>query len=91
MKHTYIPVGDRILVRQDDPLEKTKGGLFIPDHMQHPPTYATVLEVGCDVKIIKQGDRIAFTRYAPQQIELEGEVLGIMREADASLIIRENQ
>lgn len=87
MEHTYIPIADRILVRQDAPVAM-KGKLYIPEPMQSRPTYAQVLAIGDGVKHIKVGDRIAFTRYAPMSIELEGEELFVMRENDASLIIR---
>lgn len=89
MEHTYIPIHDRILIRQDDPVRNTRGGLFIPDTHQVRPTYATVIAVGDAVQHIRKGDRIAFTKYAPMAIELEGEEYGIMRENDASLIIRQ--
>lgn len=89
MKYEYTPIHDRILIRQDGAVRKTPGGLFIPENMQGKPTYGTVLAIGSAVQHLEVGDRVAFTMYAPQAIELEGEELCVMRENDVSLRIRE--
>ena len=89
MENIYIPIHDRILIEQDSAPEKSRGGLLIPGHLQSRPTYAKVLAVGDAVQHIKVGDRIAFTKYSPMAIELEGKEYGVMRENDASLIIRQ--
>src|SRR5712672_3591719 len=84
------PLYDRILVKRvENDVEKTSGGLYIPDSAKEKPQEGEVVAVGKgkrleDGKIVpldvKAGDRILFGKYSGSEIRIDGEELMIMRE-----------
>jgi chaperonin GroES len=86
------PLQDRVLVKRiEDELEKTKGGIIIPDTAKEKPQQGKVIAVGKgkvneDGKVtpldVKAGDTILFGTYAGSEIKIDGEEHLIMREDD---------
>jgi chaperonin GroES len=93
------PLHDRIVVKRiDEDVEKTSGGLFIPDSAKEKPQQGEVVAVGKgkradDGKLIapdvQAGDRILFGKYSGSDIKLDGSEYLIMRE-DEVLGVLEN-
>ncbi len=90
------PLGDRLLVKQIEAEEKTKGGIIIPDTAKEKPKEGIVKAVGPgksleDGKIqpmnVKVGDRILFTSYGGTEVKSDGEEYLIMKEEDVLGII----
>lgn len=80
------PVGDRILLKQDEAqAEKKVGAIFLPGDTE-APARGTVAEVGADVKEVKVFDRIYFSPYAGAKIDVDGEEWLILRETDVLLV-----
>src|SRR5262245_1755805 len=88
----FRPLQDRVLVKRiEESLEKTKGGIIIPDTAKEKPQQGKVIAVGkgrvneegkltpLDVKV---GDTILFGKYSGSEIKLDGEEHLIMREED---------
>jgi len=86
------PLQDRVLVKRiEDELEKTKGGIIIPDTAKEKPQQGKVIAAGkgkvndegkvtpLDVKV---GDTILFGKYSGSEIKIDGEEHLIMREDD---------
>lgn len=85
------PLGERVVVKPLPTEEVTKGGIVIPDTAKEKPQEGEVvavgpgrlLENGTRVPIdLKVGDRILFSKYAGNEVKLDGEEYLIMREAD---------
>jgi chaperonin GroES len=86
------PLQDRVLVKRiEEELEKTKGGIVIPDTAKEKPQQGKVIavgkgKVGDDGKVtpldVKSGDTILFGKYAGSEIKIDGEEHLIMREDD---------
>lgn len=85
------PLHDRVVVKRLEEEEKTAGGIIIPDTAKEKPQQGKVIAVGKgrileDGKIIplivKEGDRILFSKYAGTDIKVDGEEHLIMREDD---------
>ena len=86
------PLHDRVLVKRlDDELEKTKGGIIIPDSAKETPQQGKVIAAGKgkvteDGKVVpmdvKTGDTVLFGKYAGSEIKIDGEEHLIMREDD---------
>lgn len=83
------PLYDRILVKRVEEEVRSKGGLFLPETAKEKPSEGIVLAVGQgkvtdggEVKplTVKVGDRVAFGRYAGNEIKVEGEDRLILRE-----------
>lgn len=90
------PLNDRVVVKRTEEEQKTVGGIIIPDTAKEKPARGEVLAVGngklmedgsrrpLDVKV---GDRVLFSKYAGNEIKVEGEDVLIMREDDILAII----
>ena len=86
------PLQDRVLVKRlEDEVEKTKGGIIIPDTAKEKPQQGKIIAAGKgkvndDGKVtpldVKVGDRILFGKYSGSEIKLDGEEHLIMREED---------
>ena len=86
------PLQDRVIVKRlEEAVEKTKGGIIIPDTAKEKPQHGKVIAVGKgkvneDGKVlpldVKVGDRILFGKYSGSEIKIDGEEHLIMREED---------
>lgn len=85
------PLNDRVLVKRLDSVEKTKGGIIIPDSAKEKPLEGEVVAVGPGRMLdngqlkpmsIKVSDRILFAKYAETEVKLEGESYVLLREDD---------
>ena len=92
----FRPLHDRVLVRRIEGVEKTAGGIIIPDTAKEKPQEGEVIAAGSgakneDGKItpldVKAGDRILFGKYSGTEIKLNGEEHLILREEDILGII----
>ena len=77
--------------RLENGVEKTKGGIIIPDSAKQKPEQGKIVAVGKgkvndDGKLmpvgVKVGDTILFGKYSGSEVEVEGEEHLIMREED---------
>ena len=87
----FRPLGDRILIKRIKELERTKGGIIIPDTAKEKPQEGKVIAVGKgkytdEGKLIpievRSGDKILFGKYSGSEVKLDGEEHVIMREDD---------
>ena len=85
------PLYDRILVKRVEEVSRSRGGLFLPETAKEKPSEGEVLAVGAgkvsesgEIKplVVKVGDRIAFGRYAGNEIKIDGEDRLILREEE---------
>ena len=86
------PLQDRVIVRRlEEAVEKTKGGIIIPDTAKEKPQHGKVIAVGKgklndDGKLtpldVKVGDKILIGKYSGSEIKIDGEEHLIMREED---------
>lgn len=84
------PLKDRVVVRfSSEELEKTPGGIYVPDVAKEKPQKGTVIEIGSEVKEVKVGDAVLFDKYAGSKIKIddveyliikEEEILGIIEK-----------
>ena len=92
----FRPLHDRVVVRRVDEIEKTAGGILIPDTAREKPTEGEVVAVGPGVRDddgkihaldVKTGDRVLFGKWSGNEVKLDGEDLIIMKESDIMGII----
>jgi len=84
------PLYDRIVVKRiEGDVEKTSGGLFIPESAKEKPQEGEVFAVGKGKRLedgkvvpldVQKGDRILFGKYSGSEIKLDGVEYLIMRE-----------
>ncbi len=80
------PLADRVLIKPAAAEEKTASGIIIPDSAKEKPSKGEVIAVGNGTKdeemIVKKGDQVLYGKYAGQELEIDGEELLVMRQAD---------
>jgi len=94
------PLGDRVLIRPFSPEEmtgKTVSGIIIPDSFdKEKPEQGEVLAVGNGrlhngVRIpmgINVGDRVIFSKYAYDEVKVDGEDYYMLKEDNVLAIIK---
>lgn len=90
------PLGDRVVIRRDESDERTAGGIVLPDSAQDKPARGRVVSIG-DGKLlddvsrgemqVKAGDRVLFTSYAGETIELGDDEYLLMTEDNILAVI----
>ncbi len=78
----FKPLKDRVFVSYTEEMEKTAGGLYIPDSAKEKPQSGKVEAVGDDVKSLKVGDKILFDRYSGSKISIDNTEYLIIKEED---------
>jgi chaperonin GroES len=90
------PLNDRVLVVRIEEIEKTPGGIIIPDTAKEKPQEGKVVAVGPGkwdengkrIRLeIKKDDRVLFGKYAGNEIKIDGVEHLIMRDDDILGII----
>jgi chaperonin GroES len=82
MSVKFKPLKDRVFVSYTNELEKTAGGLYIPDTAKEKPQTGKVEAVGEEVKQIKVGDKILFDKYSGSKINIDNNEYLIVKEED---------
>jgi len=87
----FNPLGDRVLVKVQETQTQTASGIFIPDNAsKEKPTQAKIIAIGKDVKDVKIGDEVIYTKFArtatitldsTEYLVMEvAEILGVLNE-----------
>ena len=72
------PIGERVLLKLlEEKEEKTKGGIYLPEDAQKERKEGEVVAVGTfkDGKELplKRGEKVIYSGYSGEEIEMEGE------------------
>lgn len=85
------PLDDRIVVEPLSAEEKTAGGIVLPDTAKEKPQRGKVIAVGPGRLLdsgerhpiaLSVGDEVLFSKYGGTDIEIDGQEVKILREAD---------
>ena len=85
------PLGDRVIVKQDEAVSTTASGLFLAAESKEKPQSGVVLAVGpgrMDKEgnylpmPVQEGDRVIYGKFGGTEINVEGEDLLILRADD---------
>ncbi|MCL6612464.1 MAG: co-chaperone GroES [Peptococcaceae bacterium] len=85
------PLGERVVVKPLPSEEVTKGGIVLPDTAKEKPQEGEVVAVGSGRLLdngtrvaidLKVGDKVLFSKYAGNEIKIDGVEYLIMRESD---------
>ena len=86
------PLDDRVLVEvQEEEIQKV-GSIIIPDTAKEKPRIGVVHEVGTDEDLsenIKKGDKIFYSKYAGDEINIDGKDYLFIQRSDILGIIKE--
>ena len=90
------PIGDRIVVERESSEGTTAGGILLPDSAKDKPSRGIVITVGTGRLLddgsrapmqVKEGDRVIFSSYAPEELKFGDDELLLMREDDVLAVI----
>ncbi|MDP3685317.1 MAG: co-chaperone GroES [bacterium] len=84
------PLNDHVVVKPLKAEEVTKSGLVLPDTArEEKPEQGEVIAVGTGKLLddgrrapmsVKPGDKVLFTKYAPDEVEIDGEDYLVLEE-----------
>ncbi len=92
---TIKPLADRVVVKQVEIEETSKGGIILPGSAKEKPQVAEVVAVGPggmvdgnEVKmLVKVGDRVITSKYAGTEVKCDGTEYSIVRQSDILAIV----
>ena len=92
-----IPLSNNVIIELVKELEKTKGGIILPQSAEKErPQQGKVVSVGPGKKNsqgkaipmeIKKGDIVLFNKYGPREVKVDGKEYLVASEADILAII----
>ena len=92
---TMKPLADRVVIKNVEAEETTKGGILLTTSAKEKPQMAVVLAVGPggnvdgkEVKMyVEKGQKVIYSKYAGTEVKLYGEEYIIVRQSDILAIV----
>ncbi len=91
------PLNDHVIVKPTTREEKTSSGIILPNTLdKEKPEQGEVIAVGPGKILdngqrssmsVKQGDKVIFTKYSPNEIKVNNEEYLVLSESDILAII----
>jgi chaperonin GroES len=78
----FQPLGDRVFVTYTEEMERTSGGIYVPESAKEKPQRGAIQAIGKDVKNVKVGDQILFDKYSGSKLKIDDEDCLILKEED---------
>ena len=94
------PLGDRILIKALDQLEKTAGGIIVPDTAKEKPQEGKVMAVGKGKLLedgtikpleLRVGDTVLYAKYSGTEISHEEKEFLILREDEILAVLKKEE
>lgn len=82
------PLADRVVLKPVAAEEKTASGIMLPESAKEKPEQGKVVAVGKDVKEVKEGDTVLYSKYGPTEVKVSGEEFMIVKEEDVLAIVK---
>ena len=92
---TVKPLGDRVVIKNVEAEETTKGGLILTSAAKEKPQMAEVLALGPGGMVdgkevamqVKVGDQVIFSKYSGTEVKLDEEEYIVVKQSDILAII----
>lgn len=84
------PIDDRLVIEPVVNEEKNVGGIIIPDTAKEKPNIGTVIAVGNDEELkelVKEGDKVLYSKYGGTEVEIESKKLLIVSRSDILALV----
>jgi len=85
------PLDDRVVIKQSEAEEKTKGGIILPDTAKEKPQIGKIVAIGPGKLLddgkrnkmsVKKNDKVIYGKYMGNEVEIDSEKYVILREDD---------
>ena len=92
----WVPLGDRVVLKQLVAEETTKSGIVLPGQSKEKPQQAEVIAVGPggvvdgkEIKMeVKVGDQVIYSKYAGTEVKLDEDEYIIVKQNDILAVIQ---
>ncbi len=89
------PLGDRVVIKNLEAEETTKGGILLTNSAKEKPQMAEVLAVGPGGNVdgkeitmhLKAGQKVFYSKYAGTEVKYDGEEYIIVKQSDVLAIV----
>ena len=89
------PLGDRVVIKNLEAEETTKGGIILTNSAKEKPVMAEVLAVGPGGNVdgkeivmhVAEGQKVIYSKYAGTEVKLDGEEFIIVRQSDILAVV----
>jgi chaperonin GroES len=86
------PLGDKILVKRAEALDKTDAGIFLPESAKDQPKEGKVVALGSGILnkntgeympfTVREGDKVIFSSYSGTEVKIGDDEMLILSEDD---------
>ena len=92
---TMKPLGDRVVIKNLEAEETTRGGIILTNSAKEKPIMAEVIAVGPGGNVdgkditmyVTPGQKVIYSKYAGTEIKLDGVEYIIVRQSDILAIV----
>ena len=92
---TMKPLGDRVVIKNMEAEETTKGGIILATAAKEKPLMAEVVAVGPGGNVdgkeivmqVKVGDKVIYSKYAGTEVKLDGVEYIIVKQGEILAIV----
>ena len=92
---TMKPLGDRVVIKNMEAEETTKGGIILTAAAKEKPLMAEVIAVGQgglvdgkEIKMeVKVGEKVIYSKYAGTEVKMDGVDYIIVKQSDILAIV----
>ncbi|HIW54104.1 MAG TPA: co-chaperone GroES [Candidatus Ruthenibacterium merdigallinarum] len=89
------PLADRVVIKNVEAEETTKGGIILTGSAKEKPQVCEVLAVGPGGNVdgkevemtVKVGDKVLIAKYAGTEVKVDGEECVIVRQSDILAVV----
>lgn len=91
------PLFDRVVIKDVESEETTKGGIILTSSAKEKPQYANVIAVGPGGVVegkevtmqVQVGQKVIYSKYAGTEVKIDGEELKIVRQSDILAVVED--
>ena len=89
------PLGDRVVIKNLEAEETTRGGIILTNSAKEKPVMAEVLAVGPGGNVdgkeivmhVAEGQKVIYSKYAGTEVKLDGEEVKIVSQKDILAVV----
>ena len=85
------PLFDRVVIRNIETEEVTKGSILLTSAAKEKPQMAEVLAVGPGAKdvemVVKVGDKVVYQKYAGTEVKIDGQEVIVIKQNDILAVV----
>jgi len=82
------PLGSRVLIKQEEAVEQTKSGIYIPNSAKEKPTVGEVIAIGSSDDLeVKIGDKVMYQKFGGTKVEVDNQEYLLLEQSDILAIM----